>query len=65
MTRGTKNYYKHGGRDISGVDPVDYTNLPPPPRFATRACDELGPKLVDLTFDKITDILRAHGWFEG
>ena len=62
VTRSMKNYHKHGGT-VSGADPVDYTGLPPTPRFAFKAVNELGPKLVDQTFTALTDILKAHGWF--
>lgn len=64
VTRGQKNYAKHGG-SVGGADPVDYTNLPATPRFATRAIQELGDKLSEsVVWPRIIDVLKAHGWFE-
>jgi hypothetical protein len=50
-------------RTGKGTNEVHYTKGGPPPRFAYRSVDELGPGLLDATFERITNILRCHGWF--
>lgn len=63
VTRGTKNYVRHGGQTPQGVDQVDYTHLAPTPRFATRAVEELADGLMDEAFANLVEVLKCHGWF--
>lgn len=69
--RALKRHIKHG--EISGSDSglveVNMVNVSAPGpsggRFAYKAIDDLGEALIDSTFERITNILTAHGWFAG
>lgn len=64
VSRSAKKHFKRTG-DSGGMEPVDYSGLPPTPRFANRAVEELGPGLIQSSFDRLVEVLKAHGWFTG
>jgi hypothetical protein len=57
----------HVSASDAGMQKVTLVNVsskgPSGDRFAYKAIDELGPKLVEETFDRIVEILKCHGWF--
>ncbi len=34
-------------------------------RFLYKAVEEIGPDLAETTFEKLVEILKCNGWFEG
>lgn len=65
VSRSVKKHYKHTGQTSGGEEPVDYSGLPPTPRFANRAVEELGPALIESSFGRLVEILKTQGWFTG
>lgn len=65
VTAGERRVAKTGGSAPSGSNEVHLQHVNgPPPRFAYRAIEELGPKLAEtVVWPAILDVLRLHGWF--
>jgi len=66
--RATKKHINLGGMSASagGMVPVHMVNVTAKGdgggRFAHKAVDELGPVLIEETFEKILEVVRCHGW---
>lgn len=69
--RAAKRHIRKGEMSASegGMQEVTLVNVSAPGpsggRFAYKAIDDIGEALIDSTFDRITAILTAHGWFTG
>jgi hypothetical protein len=63
VSRGEKGAHFGRGATVAGTNEVHYTKNGSPPRFAFKAVEQLGPRLIDETFERLVGILRAHGWF--
>ena len=56
-------WHRRARGGIALEEQVRYVKGLAPPRFAFRAVEELADGLVDVTFDRLVQVLRGHGWF--
>jgi hypothetical protein len=67
--RASRRHIRRGHMSSGGMVEVHMVNVaavgPSGGRFAYKAVDELGPLLIESTFERITEILKCHGWFAG
>jgi hypothetical protein len=62
--RGTKKTYRQKGHVGAGFHEVHMVNVPPPPRFAFRARDELADQIGQDLIDAVEQVLLDTGYWE-